>query len=122
MNIRLLLAGCLSIMWMVSSCVSNVEEELYPPDNCDTAQVTFMLTVVPILELQCYECHSGDEPISNIPLDNYEGVKKKADDGTLIGAIRHRENFSPMPENSPALPECDIQKMERWVANGAPDN
>ena len=122
MNNRLLFFGCLYLMLTWSSCVSNVEEELYPPEVCDTVSVTYSLTVAPIIEQHCFECHGGAEPSSGIPLEGYDNLKVKVDDGRLIGAIRHRPDFSPMPKDAPALTECTILKIEKWVAEGAQDN
>lgn len=122
MKYHLLIFICVCIMSMSQSCVSHVEEELYPPENCDTVDVTYALDVTPIIVNNCYECHSGEFPSSGIPLDEYADVKKKVDDGTLVGSIRHQQGYIPMPEERPALPECEILTIEQWVAEGAPNN
>ena len=109
----LLLAGCFCILVVLNSCVSNVEEELYPPESCDTTQVTYSGTIAAIIELNCYACHEGGQSLSGIPM---------VDAGRLIGALRHLEGFSPMPQNASALPECELLKIEKWVDDGAPDN
>lgn len=118
----LLLAGCICILSVLNSCVSNVEEELYPPDTCDTAQVTYSGTIAPIIELNCYACHEGDQSLSGIPLNGYNNLKAMVDAGRLTGALRHLEGFSAMPQNAPALPECELLKIEKWIDDGAPDN
>jgi hypothetical protein len=118
----LLSAGCFSILLVLNSCVSHVEEELYPPESCDTTQVTYSGTIAPIIELNCYSCHQGDHSISGIPLDGYDNLKAMVDAERLIGALRHLEGFSPMPQNAPALPECELLKIEKWVDDGAPEN
>lgn len=119
---RLLRCIVVSVMVFLSSCAYNVEEELYPSDTCDTTEVTYSLTIAPIIVLHCFECHGGLATVSGIPLEGYSNLKKKVDDGRLPGAIRHQQGFSPMPQNAPALPECVILKIEKWVADGAPDN
>lgn len=118
----LLLAGCICILLVLNSCVSNVEEELYPPESCDTTQVTYSGTIAPIIELNCYACHEGEQSVSGIPLNGYDHLKAMVDAGRLIGALRHQEGFSPMPQNASALPECELLKIEKWVDDGAPDN
>lgn len=121
MKYHLMILVCVCIMSISQSCVSHVEEELYP-EECDTIAITYSLSVTPIIEYNCYECHSGEFPSSGIPLDEYTDVKKKVDDGTLVGSIRHQQGYIPMPEERPALPECEIQTIEKWVAEGAPNN
>ena len=118
----LLLTGCICILFLLNSCVSNVEEELYPPDTCDTTQVTYSGTIAPIIELNCFACHEGEQSVSGIPLNGYNNLKAMVDAGRLIGALRHQEGFSPMPQNASALPECELLKIEKWVDDGAPDN
>lgn len=118
----LLLAGCICILLVLNSCVSNVEEELYPPETCDTTQVRYSGTIAPIIELNCYSCHEGEQSVSGIPLNGYNNLKAMVDAGRLVGSLRHLDGFSPMPQNASALPECELLKIEKWVDDGAPDN
>ena len=118
----LLLTGCIYILFLLNSCVSNVEEELYPPDTCDTTQVTYSGTIAPIIELNCFACHEGEQSLSGIPLNGYGHLKAMVDAGRVIGALRHLEGFSPMPQNASSLPECELLKIEKWIDDGAPDN
>ena len=124
MNIKsgLLLIGCFNFLFLLSSCVSNVEEELYPIDMCDTTQVSYITDITPIIEVNCYSCHEGVGSISGIPLDGYTNLKAQVDAGRLVGALRHLSGFSPMPQNAPSLPECELLHIEAWVNLGAPDN
>jgi hypothetical protein len=122
-NCLLLLAG-LSLGWMISSCEYDNEETLYPPEPCDTTMVTYSLTVSPIIAQHCLslDCHGSPAEVSGIPLDGYDNLKQVVDSERLLGAIRHETGFSFMPKNTDKLPDCDISKIERWVANGAPNN
>ncbi len=114
---------CFFLVSGIISCAYNVEEELYPPVVCDTANVTYSGTVLPILQQNCYECHSdANVSISQIPLEGYTFISVKVQDGQLIQAIRHTGEVTPMPKDRPSLSECDIQKIEKWVSEGAPDN
>jgi hypothetical protein len=42
--------------------------------------------------------------------------------GKFLGALRGETGFSPMPKNLPQLSDCQMLKIEKWIANGAPDN
>ena len=116
----------ISFLWWAMatiSCTYHVEEELYPPDSCDTMNVTYSGTVLPIIQLNCYECHDNAHVvISQILLEGYSNLIIKVNDGKLISAIRHDGTASFMPKDRPSLAECDILKIEKWVAEGAPDN
>jgi hypothetical protein len=34
----------------------------------------------------------------------------------------HSPGFSPMPQNDNKLSECNIAKIKKWIATGAPNN
>ena len=112
----------ISLVVHMISCTYHNEEELYPAGECDTTNVTYQATIVPIVSQNCYECHDANAPISGIPLEGYSNIKSMIDAGRLIGAIRHQTGFSPMPKDRGSLPECDILKIEKWVSDGAPEN
>lgn len=118
----LLLALCFITLWGMTSCTSNVEEELYPPNTCDTMSVSYSGTIAPIIEQNCFDCHQGAGSISGIPLDGYDNLKAMVDAGRLVGAVRRQSGFSPMPQDAPSLPECELLKIEKWVDEGAQDN
>ena len=111
-----------TISMMTISCAYNVAEELYPVETCDTTNVTYSQTITPILVQNCYECHGGRAQVSGIPLEGHTNIKNMVNAGRLIGAIRHQPGFSFMPKDRAALQECDILKIEKWVALGAPNN
>jgi hypothetical protein len=119
----LLLAGIL-LGLSLYSCEYNNEEDLYPGITCDTTQVTYSLTIAPLVAQHCLDlaCHGGSADQSGLPFESYEGLKTAYTTGRLIGALRHQSGFAFMPKNTAALPECDILKFERWVAEGAPNN
>ena len=90
--------------------------------GCNTDNATYSQTVVPILQAWCYSCHSGSSPSGSIRLDSYSSVKLKVDDGKLVGSIRHDSGYLPMPDGGGKLPNCEISQIEKWVADGAPNN
>ncbi len=92
--------------------------------DCDTTNVTFSGSVMPIISLKCQGCHSGANPGGSVSLTNYTQVKATVTSGTLIGSITHAAGFKPMPEpvGSFKLPDCDIRKMQIWIGQGALNN
>jgi len=83
--------------------------------NCDTLNVTFNGTVYPLMQQYCLSCHSGTTPSAGIDLSNYSIVSQLAQNGALLGAIRHEVNYTPMPQNGNKLSDCDIAKFEIWI-------
>ena len=112
---------------MAASCYYDSEEQLYPAvaqaGSCDTAQVTFSSTVSPILQNNCWSCHSNATAGSfgsNIKLEDYPDVKNHIQ--AVAGSINHSSNYSPMPKSGNKLSDCLIRKVEIWMENGTPDN
>ena len=105
-----------------SSCYYDVEEELYPSLECQTAAVTYSGTILNILEQACYGCHDRASNFGNVTLEGYDNLRTLVDNGMLLGVIRHEPGFSPMPKNRAQLIECDIEKVEAWINGGALNN
>ncbi len=113
------------LLSMAASCAFNNEEDLYDNQNCDTEDVTYSGTIVPVLEANCYTCHDDENAsvfASGIKLEGYAQLKLYVDNGRLLGAIKHAPGFSPMPRSAAQLPECTIRQIEAWVSRGALDN
>jgi mono/diheme cytochrome c family protein len=106
----------------MTSCAYDSREEINALEPCNTTFVTFQLTIRPILNNNCIVCHSGESPANGLDYTKYSDVLMVASDGRLVGAINHRAGFEPMPRFAPKLPSCEIQKIEKWVNEGALNN
>jgi len=118
-----LLFICLFIS--LASCYYDNEEALYPSVNtaCDTTNITFSGSVVPMLANNCLSCHSNSVAASlgnGIRLEDYGDVK--ANSVRISGAIKHTGSYSPMPKNGGMLKICLITQFDIWIGNGMPDN
>ena len=113
----------------MSACTFDNEEEVFPPESpgggCQTAGMSYLNDVVPILEFHCYSCH-GDNSFntlgSNIHLEGYENLKLYVDNGRFFGSINHEQGFSPMPRNAPRLDQCELDQIKSWIDAGALNN
>ena len=108
-----------------TSCYYDNEEALYPSltTSCDTSNVTFNGTIVPILSNNCYSCHSNTTAAAqgnNIRLENYSDVVNRA--VAVAGAIKHSGSYSPMPKNGGMLKPCSISLFDIWIRNGMLNN
>ena len=121
-NFLLLLAG-LSLGLIVYSCEYDNEEDLYGAE-CDLTTVTYSQTIAPLVTQHCMDiaCHGGQATESGYPFATYDGLKAVVDNSRLMGALKHQSGFSFMPKNTASLPDCDIQKFQKWVDDGAPNN
>lgn len=88
-------------------------------DGCDPSGVSFTNNVSSILSANgCTGCHSG----GSIILNTYAGVKTVADDGRLLGSIKHESGYRAMPDGGGKMDSCDIATIEVWINEGANDN
>jgi uncharacterized membrane protein len=110
----------------VFGCKKDNEENLYGTQVCDTTAVKYSTDIVKIMNANCNSCHA--KSIAKISgggtvLDTYADVKNYADiSGTLIGSVKQDGSASNMPKGAAKLSNCDINKIDRWILNGAPNN
>lgn len=92
--------------------------------DCDTVDVRFSTTVMPLIGYNCQGCHSGTSPSGGVALTNYTQVKASASDGTLMGSITHQSGYQPMPYplGNAKLSDCNIRAVQIWIDQGAPNN
>lgn len=107
------------------SCYYDNMEYLYPElnNNCDTTHVTFSGSVVPILQNNCWSCHSNSSSASfggNIRLQDYADISAMGD--RIRGAIKHESGYSAMPKNGGMIDACSIRQFDIWLSAGKPDN
>jgi len=114
------------VILLVPGCYYDSEEYLYPQlgNQCDTTNVTFGLSVKPLLESYCYGCHSNSTSSlgGNIRLEDYADVKTRADNGSLLGSISYSAGFSPMPMGAAKLENCNIAIVQKWIDTGTLNN
>lgn len=120
---RRIIKGMILVMTISAvSCFYDSEEDLYPFSECVTTDMSLQIHILPILERNCYACHSAAVNTGNITVEGHSELIKHVNSGKLLGAIRHESGFRPMPDALPKMNECDISKIEHWIADGAPNN
>jgi hypothetical protein len=112
------------LMIFSPGCYYDIEDKLYPKTSCDTSNITYSKTIVPILEnYGCNTCHGGTAASGgNIILDTYAGIKAYADNGRLTGSINQSAGYSAMPLGGSKMNSCDITKITSWINSGTPNN
>ena len=100
----------------------------------DSGTAFFEKQIAPILKRRCYDCHSHEsgKAKGGLVLDSRVGweqggggggpaiVPGKPDESLLIEAVRYANDDLLMPPKQ-KLPADEIELLEKWVANGAPD-
>ena len=108
------------ILTLPQSCYYDNREELDGTDNlCDTADVSYANDIVPLLDAECYLCHSVASNSSGFPFDTYNGLKTYADNGKLV--VRTNDANSPMPQAG-LMSQCNRDLIKAWVNQGAKNN
>ena len=126
----------LAIIFGLYSCAKDNLQELQKDDPgnsvCDTSfAVSYQNDIVPILTIDCYECHSqANAPTlaSGNVLEGYSSVMAFVDlndpsNSKLLCTIQH-ECFPFMPQQLglPKISDCKIARIEAWINQGALNN
>lgn len=123
-NVFALLMSCLLLI-SLSGCYYDNEEDLYQAVNaqqCDTSNVTFSGTILPIFNSNCNSCHSTSLASGGIILDTYAGTSVVAANGHLWGAVSWTAGFFAMPNGGYQLNACDLKKIKTWLNAGYKNN
>jgi len=104
--------------WIEQGALNNNCEEA----ECDTVNVTYAETVWPIVQGRCFGCHNGPGTQSGILLENYDDIVAAVNSGRFLGAIKHEDGYSAMPQNGAKLSDCNISQIQKWIDDGTPNN
>ncbi len=104
------------------SCENNNEMDLYGIQDCDTTDITWDSKVAAILQKNCVECHGPVSPYLGVRHDSYTAEMIVVNDGRLRGVINHLDGYAKMPKDRGKLPACELEILNRWLDNGAPEN
>ncbi len=117
----------------VSSCYNDKYDKLYPNPTttvtCDTSAIKYSQDILPIITANCTiagGCHDAAGAATSG--FDYSGsvtvLQGNAASGALVTDITWQptRGHNNMPKNLPKLSDCDINKITRWVNEGAPNN
>ena len=94
-------------------------------DLCDTTNITYHTSIVNILQNSCYGCHSTSNAASNgsgYVVDNYTDLNTLMANAQFPQCFDAASGLSLMPKGSNALPQCELDVINKWIAAGAPNN
>ncbi len=84
-----------------------------------TRIVTYEADIRSVMTNNCITCHAGPAPNADLDLSNYQNVRFSAESGGLISRMNNAA--SPMPPSG-ILPPAVRQLIDKWAADGFPEN
>lgn len=92
--------------------------------------ISFARDIAPLLVKNCTGCHGQQQPRNNLNLSTMTSILKGGDrgepvlpgkpaDSLLIKKLKGTADGMRMPQRAPPLPEADIAKFEKWIAEDA---
>lgn len=114
-----------AIVLAITACGGDDE-----PTTCNTDNITYTNTVKAIIAREgCTDsgCHPANLSSQNFSLATYQDAINFNRKDKMIGALRWQAGFQQMPRDSVTqmgremLPDCDIDKIEAWIADGRPE-
>jgi len=87
--------------------------------GCDSVNVTYALSISPIVQAWCVGCHGGSNPSNGLRLENYGEVVACAQSNRLMGSLRQEAGFFPMPKGGQLSP-CEVALFQKWINTGTP--
>lgn len=124
---KLILLGIVAVSF--AGCYNDSLEKLYSTQasvTCDTTSVQFTRDVLPIFTAYCGNteaaCHSATGS-GGVNLTGYNTMLATyAGNGILVKDIMYDGSGNNMPKNRGKMPDCEINKIKRWVNLGYQNN
>ena len=100
--------------FLISSCRKNEYKNI----DCNKISAKYSSDIFPLVSAKCNSsgCHATGS--SRGDFTTYQGLKAKADNGTLEKTVLVNKTMPP----SGALSQDDRNKIKCWLNNGAPNN
>ena len=124
---RRLLASATLLLSVAAGCTYSHGEREATPQPCEVSaqSVTYSGVISPIFDAHCRECHGTSVYATKAPgvnFGDYQAINSYFSPSKLLGCIRHDPGFDPMPQGREKLSDCDIQRIEAWIAAGKKNN
>ena len=85
--------------------------------DCFVTNYTYEGVIKPIMDQNCGGCHNENMK-AGYNFNRLEFVKKAAENGYLLGTIKHLDGYDPMPAHAEKLDQATIDKIECWINTG----
>ena len=89
---------------------------------CTSTATSFATDIQPLFKLYCYGCHQANDRQGGVSMQDYDHILDLVRDGSLLGSIKHQNDFVAMPLYLDRMTDCQITQVENWIKEGAMDN
>ena len=83
----------------------------------DCGNPSYSMDIKIIVATNCINCH-GENGAGGYSFNSINEIKRAAQNGALLGSIKHKAGFDKMPRNAPQLDDKTISKIECWINTG----
>ena len=97
-------------------------------DDVDTAECngsapTYTSDIKAILDASCAKsgCHDPITKQNGYDFSTYATAKPISQMEVFLGAVQHKDGYTPMPDDGPKLSNDKIMLLTCWVQNGSPE-
>lgn len=124
------LVPIVGMLALFCGCYNDKYDKLYPVPvtTCDTTTITYSHDIAPIIANYCLSPGNGCHDVTGAGVSGYDyqtnilALQSNAATGLLLPDINWDPRHNAMPKNAAKLPDCDINKITRWVNQGAQNN
>lgn len=108
----------------LNSCYYDKADKLYPAGSnasCDTANTKYSVHVAPIIKTNCVDagCHKTINPSGGLNFETHAGLTASIAGDKLKNALNYTAGGTKNMPPAGKLSNCDIVRIETWIANGA---
>ncbi|MEM7381635.1 MAG: hypothetical protein AAF361_10625 [Bacteroidota bacterium] len=106
------------LAFLATACTSDSESDLTEVEEPD-GPISYTANIRGVINSNCLSCHS--DPTRNgapFPLTNFEQVRVRAENGSLLGAISRQTGEAGAMPPSGRLPQATIDLVDQWIQEG----
>lgn len=114
---------------VLQSGAMDVVTAAHPSGVSAHENVSFKNEIQPILEQRCIKCHGGDFPTEGLNMDSYETLMSGSQNGPVIipgdssnSLLFEKVKNGQMPKRGSDLSAEQIELIQQWINEGAPNN
>jgi hypothetical protein len=97
-------------------------KDLVCQNMCDSGVYSYSAAIQPLIANKCEGCHNTSNALGGVNLSTYTGVKAEVSSGRLWGSVNGSPGYVQMPQNGSKLSDCELAQIQKWIADGAPNN
>ena len=92
-------------------------------EDCTGITPTYTSDIKAILDASCAKsgCHDPITKQNGFDFSTYATAEPISQMDVFLGAVQHKDGYTPMPNDGGKLPDSQIKLLTCWVQNGSPE-